>query len=342
MFSPDLLGLVCCPTDQAPLKLASEALRCTLCMEEYPIRDGYVEVFPREAFDRTSKYTQEAGRTILDYREIGLPLLSAKVKNDKLNDFMRFTPTDTVLDLGCGNGKFAFWNRGYVEKLIAIDIAPWFADAARSSLPLFRGDIRALPFVNGTFDGVYSIDVLEHLTADDIARVLDQVHRKLKPGGRFFVFSNTRERQSLAWAMAPQRAASNWLKAHGMIDTRRDEWRKSDHVNAISTFEELRETFADHGFRVKRVAFWNGVFQGWIENVLVKLGEHWLARGEKNGDDVAKQIATRQKVRSEINSKRASRFRFPLVALTAIMSIDLRLFGHMRAGPYFVLTERDS
>jgi ubiquinone/menaquinone biosynthesis C-methylase UbiE/uncharacterized protein YbaR (Trm112 family) len=342
MFSPDLLDLLRCPTDHARLELGEGSLICSHCKEKYPIRDGYLEIFPREEFEHTSLYKDDEGEKILDYREIGPPLLSAKIKNDLLNDFLSFTNNDLVLDLGCGNGKFAVWNRERVKRILAIDLAPWFGDAARSELPLFRGDIRALPFDDGMFDKVYSIDVLEHMTANDIARVLHEVRRTLRPGGRLFVFSNTRERQTLAWLMAPQRALSSWLNTRNFVDTRRDDWRKSDHVKAIATFEELHATFAAHGFTVKRVAFWNGVFQGWVENVLIKLGESWLSQREPGRDILEQQAAARHRVRGTLASKGRARLYIPLAIFSALMSLDLKLFGRLRAGPFFVLVERSS
>ncbi len=301
--------------------------------------NGYVEILPREEFGHTTQYTDDSGGMILDYREIGPPLLSAKIKNDWLNDFLRFTRDDVVLDLGCGNAKFAYWNRARVKTMLALDLAPWFADVACAELPLLRGDIRVLPFDDATFDKIYSIDVLEHLTAYDIARMLDEVRRTLKPRGQFFIFSNTRERPTLAWAMAPQRALTHWLKARGAVDFRRDDWRKSDHIKVLATFEELRATLFTHGFAIRRVAFWNGVFQGWVENVVMKLGERVLSRRARGRDTLEQQANARQQVRAILNRRR-TRFYMPLVALTSLMSLDLKLFGHLRAGPYFLLAEK--
>jgi len=341
MFSPELVSLLRCPTDHARLEYHGDALVCTRCAEHYPVRDGYVELLPREDFAHTTQYNDDTGGMILDYREIGPPLLSARIKNDLLDDFLHLGRDDVVLDLGCGNAKFAYWNHTRVRTLLALDLAPWFADAARAELYLLRGDMRVLPFDDATFDKIYSIDVLEHLTASDIARVLDEARRTLKPRGQLFVFSNTRERQTLAWAMAPQRAVTRWLQARGAVDFRRDDWRKSDHVKAIATFEELRDTFAAHGFKVQRVAFWNGVFQGWIENVLMKLGERALSRRAAGRDELEQQVTARRQVRATLASPRRARYYAPLVALTGLMSLDLKLFGHLRAGPYFVLVEKE-
>ncbi len=340
MFSPDLLEILRCPTDHACLELREDELVCTRGGERYPVRDGYVEILPRAEFEHTTQYVDDAGSAMLDYREIGPPLLSAKIKNDLLNEFIRFDPNDVVLDLGCGNGKFAYWNRGRVTTIIGLDLAPWFAERAKAELPLLRGDIRALPFDDATFEKIYSIDVLEHLTAEDIARVLDEARRTLKPRGRFFVFSNTRERPTLHWAMTPQRALTNWLKARGTIDFRRDDWRKSDHLKAIATYEQLEATFRAHGFAVRRVAFWNGFFQGWVENVFMKLGERALSRRAAGHDELEQQVVARQRVRAKLNSNTSARWRAPLNVMTSVMGLDLKLFAHLRAGPYFLLAEK--
>lgn len=341
MFSPDLLDLLCCPTDHAPLKTDATNLVCTRCGTIYPIRDGCAELLPRTEFEHTTQYAGEEGGVILDYRDISAPLLSAQIKNEWLNKFIQFEKGDVVLDLGCGNGKFAYWNRARVKTMLAADLAPWFADRARAELPLLRADLRCLPVADAVLDKLFSIDVLEHLTLPDIEQVLEQARRVIKPRGRFFVFSNTRERQTLAPLMAPQRAVTRWLASRGTIDFARDDWRKSDHVKAVSTYEELRNVFERHGFVIRRVKFWNGVFQGWTENVIVKLGESYLSRRARGNGSLERQINARSDVRAALNTDAGSRYEFPLEMLTRIMGLDLTLFGDLRAGPYFLLAEKE-
>lgn len=339
MFSSDLLELLCCPADHAVLQARDDGLVCTRCGTAYPIHDGYAELLPRADFEHTTQYAQEDGGHILDYRDFGEPLLSAQVKNNLLNEFLRFDKNDVALDLGCGNGKFACWNQGRVKTMLAADLAPWFADRARRELPLLRADLRALPVREGVLDKVFSIDVLEHLTREDIARVLQEARRVLRPRGRFFIFSNTRERQTLAPVMAPQQAVTRWLTKRGSVDFTRDDWRKSDHVKAIRTYEELREVFQANGFAVKRVAFWNGVMQGWIENVFIKLGEGYLSTRARGGDKLEKQVTARAGVRAAM-AKNGSKYVVPLEIASKLMQLDITLFGDLRAGPYFLLVER--
>ncbi len=48
-----------------------------------------------------------------------------------------------------------------------------------------QGDVRQMPFDNGTFDLVLATDVLEHVDEDDVA--VKEITRVLKPGGRALV-----------------------------------------------------------------------------------------------------------------------------------------------------------
>lgn len=340
MFSSNLLSLLCCPADRAALQLRDDALVCTQCATVYTIRDGYAELLPRAEYEHTTLYAQDQGAQILDYRDFGRPLLSAQVKNNLLNEFLQLNKNDVVLDLGCGNGKFAYWNKDKVKTMLAADLAPWFADRARADLALLRADLRALPVRDAMLDKIFSVDVLEHLTLDDIAAVLQETRRVLKPGGRFFVFSNTREKQTLAPVMAPQQAVTRWLTHQGAVDFTRDDWRKSDHVKAIRTYEELRDVFQQHGFSVKRVAFWNGVLQGWIENVFMKLGETYLSRQARGKNKLEQQVSARSNVRAAMQTSKGSKYVMPLEAASKVMQLDITLFGDLRAGPYFLLVEK--
>jgi len=340
LFSSDLLPLLCCPTDHASLELREDTLVCTRCGTIYPIHDGYAELLPRAEYEHTTQYVDEAGAQILDYRDIARPLLSAQVKNNLLNDFLRFEKTDAVLDLGCGNGKFAYWNREKVHTMLAADLAPWFADRARAVLPLLRADSRALPIPDATLDKIFSLDVFEHLTFEDLDRVLNEVQRVLKPNGRIFVFSNTREPPTLAPIMAPQQAVTRWLKTRGAVDFTRDDWRKADHVKAIRTYDELRALFESHHFQIERIAFWNGVFQGWVENVIMKLGESYMSGKARGKDKLEQQVNARAIVRASMNSSNGGVYTFPLEALSKVMRLDLILFGGLRAGPYFLLAKK--
>ncbi len=207
------------------------------------------------------------------------------MRNRLLRRLLALSPRDRVLELGCGNGKFLLWNRALVDWSVGVDPAPLFADAALRDLDLVRGDARLLPFPDASFSKLWSIDVLEHLDEADIARYLAEAYRVLVPGGRFFIFSNTRERGPFDVLVAGSRHLANWLARRGWADPRRDLLRKSDHLKVLETWDAVEAAVTAAGFEVRRVVYWNGVFQSFIDNVALRLAERLVValRGRRGG-----------------------------------------------------------
>ncbi|MEM9726424.1 MAG: bifunctional 2-polyprenyl-6-hydroxyphenol methylase/3-demethylubiquinol 3-O-methyltransferase UbiG [Pseudomonadota bacterium] len=95
-----------------------------------------------------------------------------------------------VLDLGCAGGFMAeaLAERGATVSGIdpaADAIAAAKRHAAESGLKIDYtvGVGEALPYADGAFDIVVCVDVLEHVS--DLAKVLDETARVLRPGGLF-------------------------------------------------------------------------------------------------------------------------------------------------------------
>lgn len=96
-----------------------------------------------------------------------------------------------LLDLGCSWGRWilAAARQGY--RPIGIDPSLGAVMAARrvaASLGVdaafIVGDARFLPLRSSALDVVYSYSVLQHLSPDDVQRVVREVSRVLKPGGQ--------------------------------------------------------------------------------------------------------------------------------------------------------------
>jgi ubiquinone/menaquinone biosynthesis C-methylase UbiE len=100
-----------------------------------------------------------------------------------------FSPGERTLELGCGNGKTAtaLLDKGVI--VIGIDHSIQALVQCGLSVPtlkgtLVQGDLRDLPFIDGCFDAVVCIHVLEHLTEEGRGTAIGDIFRILRPGGR--------------------------------------------------------------------------------------------------------------------------------------------------------------
>jgi 2-polyprenyl-6-hydroxyphenyl methylase/3-demethylubiquinone-9 3-methyltransferase len=93
---------------------------------------------------------------------------------------------ERVLDLGCGAGRFVAALRGAGADAVGVEIAPAALERARANAP--GADLRllepdgSLPLEHGSVDLVWCSEVLEHVA--DVAHLLLEVRRVLRPGGR--------------------------------------------------------------------------------------------------------------------------------------------------------------
>jgi SAM-dependent methyltransferase len=89
----------------------------------------------------------------------------------------RFLPPGRVLDLGCGIGHS--FHLLAPRETVGVDIdAGALAGQERET---HVADMRSLPFADGSFASVLSVQSIEHVP--DADRVLREVHRVLEPGG---------------------------------------------------------------------------------------------------------------------------------------------------------------
>ena len=363
MIPYELYRLLQCPTcGSRDLAVSDAGVLCGACRAEYPRRDGYLDLMPRGVtFGYVSKYVaeEEALAEELDYRDLAPPLLAAGVRNRALVRLLRLGPQDIALDNGCGNARFAVWNAGRVGLMVGSDPATMFADEALARIGLTQADSRTLPFADDSFDKGFSIDVLEHFPIDVIDAYLAEQARVLRPGGRFLAFSNTKEPS----ALQPLVNASRWLGRQfvraGVYDFEREARRKSDHVKALATWEDVLAAFERAGLRPVKVVFWNSVFTSFVEHVLMKLGEAAIGRmkddggktkqGAAGGDIAAagahhpsagtdREIRARRRLRGRLDQRGA--VYYALMAVTLLMELDLWLFGGLRSGSYFIVVEK--
>ncbi len=91
-----------------------------------------------------------------------------------------------VLDIGCGTGLLL--SRISAKRRVGIDLSPRLLGQLRKSgLNLIRADAESLPFKEGSFGLVYSVNLLEHVPHPE--KVVLEGLRVLQKGGRLVLIT---------------------------------------------------------------------------------------------------------------------------------------------------------
>ena len=119
------------------------------------------------------------------YRENEKRLLS-----EHLPDLARSAVLKTDLWDEVKNTRILQWMHGQGAAAFGVDISEPTVRQARAAfsddgLRATVADVRRLPFLDGSFDAVYSMGTIEHFHDPEIA--LHEMHRVLRPGGRAVV-----------------------------------------------------------------------------------------------------------------------------------------------------------
>ena len=201
-----------------------------------------------------------------------------------------------ILDLACGTGRFALplAKRGF--HVVGLDYSAPYLKRARAvaqqqglSVEVVQGDMRAIPF-NERFDAVInlftSFGYFER--EEDHLKVLQEVHKSLKPGGRFLLETVNRDFllrrfQAHDWHELPgflvlearrflperDRVETRWVKLH-------PDGRRKEYVSSIRLFtvRELLDLCSRAG--LKPLGYYGGLKGepwSWEANRLVMVAE---------------------------------------------------------------------
>ena len=113
-----------------------------------------------------------------------------------LSKKLHITPTDNVLDVGCGNGQMIEQMMKYTKNISGIDYSPTMTVLAAGIIEKYNlnGVAKVLNahnlsfFKDGTFDKSYSIGVVQYY--DEVTQVrlaVSEMLRVIKKGGRILV-----------------------------------------------------------------------------------------------------------------------------------------------------------
>ncbi|WP_442791505.1 class I SAM-dependent methyltransferase [Micromonospora sp. NBC_01813] len=127
-----------------------------------------------------------------------------------------------VLELGCGAASGSRWLAGQGADCVALDLSAGMlrqavagADRTGVRVPLIQADALALPFADDAFDTVWTAFGAVPFVADSAA-AMREVHRVLRPGGRW-VFSVT---HPMRWIFLDDPGEPGLVAVHSYFDRR--------------------------------------------------------------------------------------------------------------------------
>lgn len=350
MISPALLDLIRCPDCRARLDGDRASLRCTGCARRFdsPSPD-YLLLEPSDAFRETTKFLDESFHADGRDETVSPPLLSAGVRNTMLRKFLDMKAGDVVLDLGCGSGRFCVWSLDSGAHVVGLDTGAFFAAEARAGVDLVAGELRRLPFADGSVTKAYTIDVLEHLSPEGLHAMLCEVSRVLAPGGSLFVYTHVRQRSPLAPVLALIARTASAAERLGLADLTIEKLRKTDHLNPLMSRGHLDEVAARAGFRITRFRYYTPLLSSIAENILVPVAAHAMARRAARarvadaptavGVDRKAMRAARVRAKQRI-AEGGLVYRL-LRMMTGLTLLDVTLLGGLRSGPFFALLVKE-
>lgn len=115
----------------------------------------------------------------------------------------RAHPGWKLLEVGCGTGAFADRVALHVgaNRVSVVDTSERMIElTAQRGLDARVADVMALPFEDDSFDVVVALWMLYHVP--DLTVAMQEIHRVLRPGGRFIAVTNSEAHLAELWAAA--------------------------------------------------------------------------------------------------------------------------------------------
>lgn len=190
---------------------------------------------------------------------------------------LEITARDTVLDLCCGHGRHleAFARRSIRAAGVDLSLALLAEAARRETGPLFRADMRRLPFTDGCFTVLVNFFTSFGYfdSEEENLSVIEEISRVLSPNGRFLIDlinplgATSPIPESLREEGAFEIREERWFdertlrinKRINLLDKASGESRRYQESVRVYGLEELLSILSPSGLEVERVC---GDFEG--------------------------------------------------------------------------------
>lgn len=160
----------------------------------------------------------------------------------------RDLPGARLLEVGCGAAQCTHWLRTQGARAVGLDIAAAQLRHAHQPLPLLVGSGVALPFRPGCFDVAFAAYGAVQFVAD-FDRLLGEVRRVLRPGGRW-VFSVT---HPIRWAFPDDPGPSGLTVSASYFD--RAPYLEHAAPGGPISYAEFHRTLGDYVSALRRSGF---------------------------------------------------------------------------------------
>ncbi len=169
-----------------------------------------------------------------------------------LDSFIRseFSRGAEVLHAGCGSGAVDI----EVVKMVrvtALDISTGALNHYKringSGCRALHGSIFDIPEEACAFDGIYNLGVMEHFTEDDIAKILAEFHRVLKPGGKAVLFWPPEHGTSVMFLKGVHFILNDVLKKNVRLHP--------DEITRLRSKKHAERLLEKSGFALKKYSF---------------------------------------------------------------------------------------
>lgn len=182
----------------------------------------------------------------------------------RIGEIVSFDESIHVLDVSSGKGTFAcYYTEEFGSKVTGIDINEEFVRISRkkakkkgiSHLVDFKvGDSTKLPFPDNSFDVVVNECAVGLMAINNPQKVLDEMYRVLKPGGKIVIHESTWEKE------LPRDTKENLALKLGTKPFTKDEWHSmltKSGVNVTdiedwSGIENIQKMRPGHNWSPKR------------------------------------------------------------------------------------------
>ena len=178
-----------CLRCKGELTLRDTGLQCRNCSTIFPVTNGVVR------FVESQGYAENFGFEWGKYSRTQLDNEVSKLSEQQFVESTGFSPEELrgkwILDIGCGMGRFAEVASRWGANVVGIDLS-LAADVAarnlssRDNVWICQASVLNLPFVEQSFDYIYSIGVLHH--TPDCERSFKLLPKLLKPGGSIAIW----------------------------------------------------------------------------------------------------------------------------------------------------------